>query len=232
MTQSDTRSATLARKIDHTLLKPTLTLPDLEQLCREASKWSFATVCIPPCWVKECVRLLNGSGVGTITVVGFPLGYSTSQSKVAEARAAIEAGASEIDMVVNLTYLKSGLWSAFEEDIALTAQACGKIPLKVILETSYLNTDEKTSAALAAERAGAAFVKTSTGFATGVPITGATIEDIRLFRSVLQPGTRIKASGGIRDLQSALSFIEAGADRLGTSSGVAILQGLPATGAY
>ncbi len=232
MTQSVSRNPEIARKIDHTLLKPTLNRTELETLCREAAEWRFATVCIPPCWVSDAVRMLKGTDVGTITVVGFPLGYSHPSSKAFQARRAIDEGASEIDLVVNLSRIKSSMWSEVESDISETVRACGAIPVKVIIETAYLTQEEKTAAALAAERAGAAFVKTSTGFATGVPVSGATVEDIRMLRNLLRPTTRIKASGGIRDLASAMTLIEAGADRLGTSSGVSILQGLSASGAY
>lgn len=232
MTQSVSRNPEIARKIDHTLLKPTLTRAELEAHCREAAEWRFATVCIPPCWVSESATLLRGTDVGTITVVGFPLGYSHSATKAFEARRAIDEGASEIDLVVNLSRIKSAQWEEVESDIADTVRACAGIPVKVIIETAYLTGEEKVSAALAAERAGAAFVKTSTGFATGVPVSGATIEDIRLLRKTLAPTTRIKASGGIRDLAGALALIEAGADRLGTSSGVTLLKGLSAGGVY
>jgi deoxyribose-phosphate aldolase len=232
MTQSVSRHLEIARKIDHTLLRPTLTRTELEALCHEAAEWQFATVCIPPCWVRDAARLLVGTDVKTITVVGFPLGYSHPSIKALEARRAMDDGASEIDLVVNLSRIKSAEWAGVEADITETVRACAGVPVKVIIETAYLNQEEKSAAALAAERAGAAFVKTSTGFATGVPVTGATVEDIRLLRSILRPATKIKASGGIRDWAGAIALIEAGADRLGTSSGVAILQGLSASGAY
>ncbi len=222
----------LAQSIDHTLLKPTLTRQELEKLCAEAAQYRFKTICIPPTWVNAGVKLLAGTGVETITVVGFPLGYSTPESKALEATQAIQDGASEIDMVINVSYLKNGLWAEVEADIARIAKACGPLPLKVILETAYLTEAEKTKAALIAERAGAAFIKTSTGFASGVPVTGATLEDVRLFRKILKPSTQIKASGGIRDLKTAQTMIDAGANRLGTSSGVAILEGLTSEGAY
>jgi deoxyribose-phosphate aldolase len=222
----------LAQSIDHTLLKPTLTRQELEKLCTEATQYRFKTICIPPTWVKLGTALLLGTGVETITVVGFPLGYSTSESKALEATQAIQDGASEIDMVINVSYLKNNLWEEVEADIAGVAKACGTLPLKVILETAYLTDTEKSKAALIAERAGAAFIKTSTGFASGVPVTGAHLDDIRLFRKILKPSTQIKASGGIRDLKTALAMIEAGANRLGTSSGVAILEGLTAEGVY
>ncbi len=222
----------IAQKIDHTLLKPTLLDAELKQLCEEAKAHSFKTICIPPTWVKTGVRYLAGSPVQTITVVGFPLGYSTRQSKALEAEMAIEDGAGEIDMVLNVSFLKNRLLQEMGEDVRTVKQACGKIPLKVILETAYLTDAEKTEAAKICEMAGADFIKTSTGFATGVAVTGATLADIELFRKTLKPGTKIKASGGIRDLETAIAMIKAGADRLGTSSGVTILKGLKAEGSY
>jgi deoxyribose-phosphate aldolase len=232
MTDQPLSSSALAQRIDHTLLKPTLTCSELETLCREAIQYQFKTVCIPPSWVPEAVHLLSNSPIGTITVVGFPLGYSTGASKAAEAREAVSRGAREIDMVLNVSYLKSARWTDAEADVAEVVNACGAVPVKAIIETAYLTEDEKRKAALLSERAGAAFVKTSTGFATGVPVTGATLEDIRLLRSVLKPTTRIKASGGIRDLEGAKALIAAGADRLGTSSGVALVLGMKTGGGY
>ncbi len=232
MTRNIKKTAELGQKIDHTLLKPTLLVNELETLCREAAQYSFKTVCIPPTWVETCVQLLKGTSVGTITVVGFPLGYSDARSKALESRIAIEQGASEIDMVVNVSFLKNKLDSKVEEDISTVVQACGKTPLKVIIETAYLTDEEKVRVAKIAERAGATFVKTSTGFATGVPTTGATLADIQLLRQTLKPETQIKASGGIRDLATAMALVNAGASRLGTSSGVQILNGLQTSGEY
>lgn len=232
MTDHPLSSADLAQRIDHTLLKPTLTRSDLETLCQEAAEYRFKTVCIPPSWVEFAAHLLRGSPVGVITVVGFPLGYSTTASKAAEARAAISQGACEIDMVLNLSYLKSGLLAEAENDVARVAEACGQVPLKVIIETGYLTDSEKAEAALLSERAGAKFVKTSTGFASGAPHPGATLEDIALLRRILRPTTLIKASGGIRDLAGARALINAGADRLGTSSGVALVRGIKSEGTY
>ncbi len=222
----------LAQKIDHTLLKPTLLISDLELLCREAADYGFKTVCIPPTWVSEGVRLLQGSTTEVITVVGFPLGYSRTEAKVTEAKRAIEDGATEIDMVINISFLKNRRMDELQDDIYRVAQACGKLPLKVIIETAYLHSTEMVEVAKIAEAAGAAFVKTSTGFATGVANAGATLEDIKLLRQTLKPETRIKASGGIRDFAMAIEMINAGADRLGTSAGVAILNGLTHTGTY
>ena len=218
--------ADLAQKIDHTLLKPTLALKELEQLCREAAHYHFKTVCIPPTWVKDSIRLLQGAPVEVITVIGFPLGYSSTEAKLLEAKQAIAEGAREIDMVINISYLKNNRLPEVQDEIARIVKICDTVPLKVIIETAYLDSTEKIAVAKAAEAAGAAFVKTSTGFATGVPVSGATLEDIRLLRQNLKPATKIKASGGIRDFASAVAFVQAGADRLGTSAGVHILEGL------
>lgn len=225
---------TLAQKIDHTLLKPTMTRTELEKLCREAAEYHFKTVCIPPIYVAEASALLKGSSVDVITVVGFPLGYTFTEAKALEAKTAIAHGAKEIDMVINVSFLKDQRLAEIEADIRGVVAACGSIPLKVIIETAYLNDAEKVAVALICENAGAAFVKTSTGFATppaGIS-NGATLADIQLLRQTLKPTTQIKASGGIRDFEGALKMIEAGADRLGTSAGVAILNGLTNEGSY
>jgi len=218
----------LAQKIDHTLLKPTMTPDELKKLCSEAAQFHFKTVCIPPVFVPEAVALLkNAPDVSVITVVGFPLGYSITEAKALEAKRAIADGAQEIDMVINLAFAKAHRWDEVEADVRGVAQACGSVPLKVILETAYLTDDEKIETAKRAERAGAAFIKTSTGFATASGPTGATLADLRLLRETLKPTTKIKASGGIRDFETAMRMLEAGADRLGTSSGVAIVQHRP-----
>lgn len=232
MTYLELSKVELAQRIDHTLLKPTLTRIELEKTCHEAMEYQFKTVCIPPVWVPYSVKLLNGSGVETITVVGFPLGYSTSESKADEALRAIDSGAREIDMVLNISYLKSRELGLLSNDVELVTRACGEVPVKVILETAYLEDSEKDEAALLCERAGARFIKTSTGFASGAKEPGAQLSDIERFRKILKPETRIKASGGIRDTATALSFLRAGADRLGTSSGVAILTGAKTEGVY
>jgi deoxyribose-phosphate aldolase len=232
MTYPELSKYELAQKIDHTLLKPTLTRKDLERTCQEASEYQFKTVCIPPSWIPLTVELLKGTKVETITVVGFPLGYSTSDSKSYEASRAIDQGASEIDMVLNVSYLKSRELGLLFSDVEAVVKACGKIPLKAILETAYLTSSEKEEAALICEKAGASFIKTSTGFASGVAEAGASLPDITRFRQILKPETRIKASGGIRDTATALAFLAAGADRLGTSSGVAIINGSKSEGNY
>jgi deoxyribose-phosphate aldolase len=224
----------LAQKIDHTLLKPTLSVADLTTLCAEAAQYQFKTVCIPQTFVTQAVQLLKGTSVDVITVVGFPLGYSYTESKVLEAKQAIHAGAKEIDMVANIAFIKNSRWNDVETDIRDVVKACGSIPLKVIIETAYLTTEEKIKVALVCEKAGATFVKTSTGFATppaGIS-NGATLADIELLRQTLKPTTKIKASGGIRDFESAMQMIQAGADRLGTSAGVAIVNGLKNEGGY
>jgi len=225
----------LAQKIDHTLLKPNFMATEFDQVCNEAIQYHFKTICIPPTWVAQGMRNLNGSHSEVITVVGFPLGYSESKSKALESSIAIEHGASEIDMVINIGWLKNKELKKLEDDIKIVALACGKTPLKVIIETAYLTQDEKLTAAKIAEHAGAAFVKTSTGFATGLApgiSAGATLADIQFFRQNLKPSTKIKASGGIRDFAMAIEMINAGADRLGTSASVAILNGLTNEGTY
>jgi deoxyribose-phosphate aldolase len=232
MTHTHISNADLAKTIDHTLLKPILTLAELQVLCSEAALHHFKSVCVPPTWVKECVSFLAGSTTDVITVVGFPLGYSHSRAKALEAEIAIEHGAKEIDMVLNISFLKNARLQEMGVDVREVKAACSGLPLKVILETAYLTDAEKVEAAKICERAGADFIKTSTGFATGVPVTGATLADIELLRKNLRPTTKIKASGGIRDLATAIALLNAGADRLGTSSGVQILKGLTASGSY
>jgi deoxyribose-phosphate aldolase len=207
---------------DHTLLKPESTLTDIERLCREAKQYGFATVCVHPYWVPAAARQLKGSGVGITTVIGFPLGASSTAVKVFEARDAIAAGAAEIDMVMNIGALKSGLSAEVESDIAGVVEACrGRAVVKVILETGLLTDEEKEQACALCKSAGADFVKTSTGFGPG----GATAADIALMRRVVGPDMGIKASGGVRDLENVRSLIAAGATRIGASASVAIVSG-------
>jgi deoxyribose-phosphate aldolase len=216
------KSEQIAAMIDHTLLKADGTRNDIIKLCEEAKQYNFATVCVNPYWVPLAVEELKGSKVGVTTVIGFPLGSSSSLIKVAEARDSIANGATEIDMVLNVGAMKSGDFQAVENDIRGVAQACqGKAILKVIIETCYLTDSEKLQAAQLCKLAGADFVKTSTGFGP----TGATIEDIQLIRQAVGDKMGIKASGGVRDLPFALQLIEAGATRLGTSSGIALVTG-------
>jgi deoxyribose-phosphate aldolase len=210
-------SEQIAKMIDHTVLAATATLSEIVRVCEEARKYSFATVCVNPFWVPVAARELAGSGVGITTVIGFPLGASRTEVKAAEARDAIEAGATEIDMVLNVGALKSGDREAVLRDVRAVVDAGkGKAVVKVIIETCYLTDEEKRRASLICKEAGADFVKTSTGFGTG----GATVED-----AVVGPEMGIKASGGVRDLAFARQLIEAGATRLGASSSVAIVTG-------
>lgn len=219
----------LARLIDHTLLKPIATRTEIEALCREAIENAFWSVCVAGAWVKTARVALHGHQVKVCAVVGFPLGNSAAAAKAAETSAAVADGADEIDMVVNIGALKSGDMAVVCDDIRAVVAAAGGRPVKVILETCYLTDGEKAAAAKAAVSAGAAFVKTSTGFGSG----GATIADVALLRATVGPNVGVKASGGVRDLATAAAMVAAGATRLGTSSGVALmaelLRGGPAT---
>jgi deoxyribose-phosphate aldolase len=210
----------IARHIDHTLLKPEATVAQIENLCREAREFRFFSVCVHGCHIEPARRLLAGSGVKVVTVIGFPLGAMLTWAKAAEARLALAAGAEELDMVMNIGWLKSGRNQAVREDIEAVVAAASGRPVKVIIETALLSTEEKEIAARLVVDAGAAFVKTSTGFAGG----GATIEDVRLLAEVTGGRVGVKASGGIKDLAAAQAMIAAGATRLGTSSGVAIVS--------
>ncbi|MFO7651396.1 MAG: deoxyribose-phosphate aldolase [bacterium] len=209
----------IARHIDHTLLKPEATVAQIENLCREAREFRFFSVCVNGCHIEPARRLLAGSGVKVVTVIGFPLGAMLTWAKAAETRLALAAGAEELDMVANIGWLKSGRSQAVREDIeAVVAAAAGR-PVKVIIETALLSTEEKETAARLVVDAGAAFVKTSTGFSGG----GATVEDVRLLAEVTGGRVGVKASGGIKNLAAAQAMMAAGATRLGTSSGVAIV---------
>jgi deoxyribose-phosphate aldolase len=219
----------IARLVDHTLLKPNATQEEIAKLCEEAKTYCFASVCIPPSYVPLSARLLTGSGVKVCTVIGFPLGSTTSTVKAVEARDAIAGGAEEIDMVLNIGALKSGNDALVLSDIRAVREATRGRVLKVILETSLLSQDEKVRACLLSKKAGADFVKTSTGFGGG----GATVEDIRLMRETVGPLMGVKASGGIRSADAAEAMVRAGATRLGTSASVAIVTGSePASGKY
>lgn len=213
--------SSVARLVDHTLLKPHATQEEVAKLCEEAKRFCFASVCINPAYVPLASKLLKGSGVKVCTVVGFPLGSTTPTVKAIEARDAMANGAEEIDMVINVGALKSGNDALVLEDIRSVREATRGRILKVILETAYLTRDEKIRACALAKQAGADFVKTSTGFGPG----GATVEDIRLMREAVGPSMGVKASGGIRDEATAQAMIEAGATRLGTSASVAIVTG-------
>lgn len=214
----------LSTYIDHTILKPTTSVTDIIRLCEEAATHKFAAVCVPPCYVGLAANQLRGTSTNVATVIGFPLGSSTTAVKVAETKDAVENKADEIDMVINVGAIKSGMWDAVTADIRAVVEAAGDAKVKVIIETSQLTDDEKVRATECTIEAGADFVKTSTGFIGG----GATVEDVMLLRRTIeQKGSscRIKASGGIRTKADALAMIEAGADRIGTSAGVAIVTG-------
>ncbi len=216
----------IAAAIDHTLLKPEATKDEVTFLCAEAAKYVFASVCINPFWVPLCAKLLKGHPVAVCTVVGFPLGANTSDLKAAEARHAIEDGATEIDMVLNVGALKSGMLDVVEKDIRAVREATQGVILKVILETALLNDEQKIAACEASKRAGADFVKTSTGFSTG----GATAADVALMRRVVGADMGVKASGGVRTRKDATLMLNAGATRIGASASVKIMQELPALG--
>ena len=212
----------IARKIDHTMLKPEVTHDDLVRLCEEAAKHRFYSVCVNSSNVPLCVELLRGTGVLTICVVGFPLGASLPQVKAYEALLFNDPATREIDTVINIGALKSGDFDTVLADLAMTVEACKPYPLKVILETSKLTQEEKVAGCVLSREAGAAFVKTSTGFGGG----GATIEDVRLMKQVVgAAGLKVKASGGVRNNEDAWAMVEAGADRIGASSSVAVVTG-------
>jgi deoxyribose-phosphate aldolase len=208
--------------IDHTLLKPDATRKEIEELCREAAEFKFATVCVNPTWVALAARRLAGSGVGVCSVVGFPLGATTADVKAFETRRAIYDGASEIDMVINVGALKSGDLRVVERDIegvVTSSRECGALT-KVIIEAALLTDDEKVTACTLAKAAGADYVKTSTGFGPG----GATAADVALMRRVVGAEMGVKAAGGVRDLESLKAMVAAGATRVGASAGVKIVQ--------
>ena len=209
----------LNQYIDHTLLKPAATQADIAKLCEEAAKYRFASVCVNPCRVALCAELLKGSGVSVCTVIGFPLGANITATKAFEARSALADGADEFDMVINVGALKDGRHDDVRGDIRAVVTAADGKCVKVIIETFLLTDAEKITAVELSCQAGACFVKTCTGFSGGA----ASVDDIRLMKAHVSDGVQIKASGGIRDAEMALALVEAGADRLGTSAGVAIL---------
>ncbi len=223
----------LNKYIDHTILKPDSTRAQIESTVREALTHDFASVCVNSSWVQLVAQMLKGSAVKTCVTAGFPLGATTTLVKIFEADQAIEAGANEVDMVLNIGALKSGLHDFVKDDVAGVAETCHKSRkkhalLKVILETPLLTDEEKKIACEICKAAGADFVKTATGFNGG----GATVEDIALMRATVGPDMGVKASGGVRSYETALAMIEAGATRIGTSAGVSIMQGKPAGSGY
>lgn len=218
----------IAQYIDHTLLKAAATPADIETLCKEALQYNFFSVCVNSCYVKEAYKYVQNSNTKVCSVVGFPLGAMSTDAKFFEAKQAVSDGASEIDMVINIGMLKAGEFEYVENEIAVIKEAIGNKALKVIIETCYLTDEEKKKASLLSVNAKADFVKTSTGFGTG----GATLDDIAIMKVAVSGAAKLKASGGIRDFDTAKMFIEAGVDRLGTSNGIAIIEGFQATDTY
>lgn len=218
----------LNKYIDHTLLKPDASQEQIETLIEEAKKYDFASVCVNPTWVSFAAQALKGTDVKVCTVIGFPLGANTPELKAFETSDAIQNGANEIDMVINIGSLKSQNFDLVEKDIRAVVEAAKGTLVKVIIETCLLTDEEKVKACQIAQEAGADFVKTSTGFSTG----GATVADVALMRKTVGPDMGVKASGGARSYEDALAFIKAGATRIGASSGVAIMEGDVANGDY
>ena len=210
----------LNKYIDHTILKATASSSDVQKLCEEAIEHEFYSVCVNGCYVADAKQLLQGTDVKVAAVVGFPLGAMTTAAKVFEAKEAVENGASEIDMVINVAKLKDGEFEYVENEIRQIKEAIGDNVLKVIIETCYLTDEEKVKVCELSLVAKADFVKTSTGFGTG----GATYEDVKLMKSVVGDNAKVKASGGVRDKETAQKYVELGAERLGTSSGIDIVK--------
>lgn len=211
--------------VDHTQLKAFATWKDIQKLCEEALEYKTASVCVPPCYIKR-IHDTYGEKINICTVVGFPLGYSTTPAKVAEVKQAISDGVSEVDMVVNISDVKNGDYEAVEKEIKTLKEACGDKILKVIIETCYLTEEEKIAMCHAVTNAGADFIKTSTGFGTA----GATMEDIKLFKQHIGPNVKMKAAGGVKTVSDMENFINEGCERIGTSSAINMLQGNAVTG--
>lgn len=206
--------------VDHTLLKAFATWEDIQKLCEEAMEYHTASVCVPPSYIKR-IHDTYGEKINICTVVGFPLGYSTTKAKVAETVQAIEDGASEVDMVINIADVKNGDFDKVTEEIRSLKQAAGDKILKVIIETCYLTEEEKIAMCKAVTEAGTDYIKTSTGFGTG----GATMEDILLFKKFIGPHVKMKAAGGVKSVEDMEAFLEAGCDRIGTSSAISLIKG-------
>ena len=215
----------ILKHIDHTLLKAVATWEDIKVLCDEAIEYGTASVCVPACYISR-IHETYGDKINICTVVGFPLGYSVTEAKVLETRKAIEDGANEIDMVINISDVKNGDFEKVTKEIAALKEACGDKILKVIIETCYLTEEEKIAMCKSVTEAGADYIKTSTGFGTA----GATIEDIRLFKKYIGPNVKMKAAGGVKTVADLEMFINEGCDRIGTSSAVNMLKGEEVTG--
>lgn len=215
----------IAAHIDHTMLKPVADWKSIEKLCIEAIKYRTASICIPSCYVKQ-VKEAFGEEINICIVVGFPLGYCNTEAKLAETKQAIIDGASEIDMVINLCHVKNKQFDKVKDEIVALKKCCGDKILKVIIETCYLTEEEKKIMCGIVTEAGADYIKTSTGFGTG----GATMEDILLFKEHIGERVKIKAAGGIKSVEDMENFLTAGCDRLGTSSGIQLLEGNQAGG--
>lgn len=214
--------------IDHTVLKPETTKSQILTLCEEAKQYDFASVCVNPTWVSTCAEQLKGTNVKVCTVIGFPLGATLKEVKAFETKCAIEAGATEIDMVINVGAAKDQNWELVYEDIKAVVDAANGVLVKVIIETCLLTDEEKVKACEMSVKAGANFVKTSTGFSTG----GATAADVALMRQTVGENVGVKASGGVRTSEDMKAMVEAGANRIGTSGGVSLVQGKENTAAY
>lgn len=210
----------IMRHVDHTQLKAFATWEDIKKLCDEAVEYQTASVCIPPCYIQR-VKEAYGEQINICTVVGFPLGYSVTEAKIAETKKALEDGASEIDMVINISDVKNGDYAAVEKEIAALKEVVGDKILKVIIETCYLTEEEKIAMCKAVTAAGADYIKTSTGFGTA----GATISDIRLFKENIGEHVKMKAAGGVKAVEDLEAFLQEGCDRIGTSSAVKLIQG-------
>ncbi|WP_455542467.1 deoxyribose-phosphate aldolase [Intestinibacter sp.] len=215
----------ILKHIDHTLLKPTATWEDIQKICDESIEFNTASICIPACYISR-INEKYGDKVNICTVVGFPLGYSTTEAKVLEAKQAIENGANEIDMVINISDVKNGDYDKVTAEIKAIKEAVGNKILKVIIETCYLTEEEKIAMCKSVTDAGADYIKTSTGFGTG----GATIEDIKLFKQHIGANVKMKAAGGVKTVADLEMFIEEGCERIGTSSAIKLIQGNEAQG--
>lgn len=210
----------ILKHVDHTLLKAVATWEDIQKICDEAIEYNTASICIPACYISR-IHEKYGDKVNICTVVGFPLGYSTTEAKIVETKKALEDGASEIDMVINITDVKNKLYDKVTEEIRALKEVVGNKILKVIIETCYLTEEEKIAMCKSVTDAGADYIKTSTGFGTG----GATLEDVRLFKKHIGPNVKIKAAGGVKSVEDLEMFISEGCDRIGTSSAVNMIKG-------